>query len=344
MPGSVRVILTSPSFAKQFSGAVVADLMGADGRKLIVAEGPQHIGTPSMPYLIRRDTGERASIFAKVIRLVDDPEADHIKGVEAVPVVSERNRKGGLFESAWCVTWSDGRRDLWFVGDHENPMLCSLEAQGFPAVQTDAQVALVRFNKDSRAVSIRASAATIVKVKGGPNLKGMGQIEGHIAKVHVNRSPATFTVSWNKGGEYLSRAKPGALLLTVPGTGQPSTWRIAEVAQNQVRFADVKPTMALTEFVSVKGKPGWYAMRSGVSRFFSAGGRAMKDYALGKAVYRNGRLVARIAELATDARSVKLVANGRPARLGKRFTGSILEVGDGDKVIVPMNLIWNAKK
>ena len=344
MSGTVRTTLSNPGFAKQVEAVIIADLPGAQGRKLIFADGPKGRGILQAAYILRRDTGPGPSVFAKVIRLADSAEADHLQAVTVTDLSPVGNNQQTGLEYGLCVTWKNGRRDVWFVGGGQQATPCAITVDGLPRIETDAQVAVISFDQAGAPVFARASETTLLRIKGGPALTGPARIEARIRKVHLDGERAVFTVAWEAGAEATGKIKSGQCLLTMPEKGEASTWRINSVRGNEITCADVKPTMALTEFVSVKGKPGWYSLRTAVSRFFSSGGRPLSGYAVGRAVYRDGKLVARIAELAKDGRTVLLLADGRPAGLGARFSGALLEAGTNDRVIIPLNLTWRAAR
>jgi len=340
MARPAHVVLTRSSFAEQFKGAIIADLMGAPGRRLIVATGPRTIGTPEMPYLLRRDTGHGASLFAKVLRLADDPKADPIRSVKVVTVTARDPGQPAPVQGAWCVTWTDGRRDLWIFGDGAP---CRVEAEGLPAVEVEARVALARFDAQGVLLAVETSAAACLAVRGGPELKDPAAIEGRVKKVRLGGSPMRLEVSWGKGADALKNVATGALLITATAKGQPVTWRVASAGQDEVILADVKAILATCEFTRVDGKPGWYQMRPGVSRFFSAGGGPLKDYAVGRAVSRGENIVGRIAELADDGRSVQLALNNAPVDAGERFEGTIMETSADDRVTLPVEMHWRVE-
>ena len=343
LPDVVRAVFSEPAFAETFRGALIADLLGASGRRLMVADGPgpAPTGMPSVPYLLRRDGGEGTSIFAKVLRLVEDPANDHLASVRSVPVESADDERPG--PAGWCITWTDGKRDVWLLRDVDRPVSYSTAAPDLPQIETDAVVALVRISSDGRISAVHASAATRVAVEGSPALNGAATAEGRVLKVRSNRNRAAVTVEWNKGAETLNNVPSGALLISLPPEGQPASWRVARLDGRAAEFEDVKAALAAhVQFTSVRGKRGWYAMYPGVSRLFSLAGGTLPRYAVGKSIYFDKRCVARIAELAPDGRSVRLETNGQPARVGEKFTGAILEVGPGDRVIVPIEREWQA--
>ncbi len=149
MPATLRLTLSQPGYAKGVNCRLVADLLGAEGRKLIVADGPQMSDAlPCVPYVLQRDAGPRPSVFAKLLRLMGGSETDPILGFEKVETsmhaLADGSSKLPVEAGAWCVAWKDGRRDLWIVGGDAGRWAVRLAGGKFPQLQTDARVALVR--------------------------------------------------------------------------------------------------------------------------------------------------------------------------------------------------------
>ena len=325
MPAVVHAVFSKGAFPdyKRLTTedpVMIADFVGGPDRTFILADGPKMIGTPVMPYILLRDKGKGASLFAKVLRVADDAASDPIASVAAAALTPAKGGKASPLAGAWRVTWKDGRKDVWLVNNaFGNPWRIS--AEGLPAIDTDAQVAFIRFDKENKPTVVRASAASFLNMQNGPELAGTPRLQGRVGKVDLDAKQATFRISWKKGQEAMGDIPAGAALVTVPRSGQPSTWQVDRVTEQETVCVDVKPTMALTEFVAVKGKPGWYAMQSGVGRFFAAGGQPLPAYAVGKAIYRDGRMAGRIAELDAKATSALIVSLGKPARLGGPLHG-----------------------
>ncbi|MFV2067640.1 MAG: hypothetical protein ACC645_11740 [Pirellulales bacterium] len=102
MPECVRILLTEPWRYDQ-PAVIIADLLGATGRKIIVADGATVGSLPQVPYIIQRDSGRGASVFTKLIRLADHVDDD--------PVASFTK----IGDRQFVVTWDDGREDRWRV-------------------------------------------------------------------------------------------------------------------------------------------------------------------------------------------------------------------------------------
>lgn len=330
MSSNVRAIMTNPGYATKISPSIVTDISTSPGRQIIVADGPQALNSPSVPYILTRDTGKHLSVFAKIIRLVDRPESDHISSFEEIPVYSAPE------SSAWCVTWADNRRDIWIVGSGEHT--ASVSPAGLPAIASDARIALIRFDRNGHVMEIRAAEASAVDVKGGPKVSSPRVITGRVESVDPKRSPVLLKVTWEHS---TSAPVPAGLpLITIPSAGQPTVWEVSSARGKEIELADIKSVMASTEFEPVAGKPGWYRMLTAVSRFYSPSGNSNYAYALGKSIYDSGGYIGRISGISDDAQSVKVEANGKPVLIGKRFAGKILEVGPGDQFRIPLTLNW----
>ena len=328
MESTIRATLTRPGFAKNILASVVVDFDSSEGRQFILADSPQAINAPCVPYIIRRDKGNGLSVFAKIIRVVDNPEADYISSFTQVPIDNAPETK------AWCVTFKDGSRDLWIVGDGEH--IARLADASFPEIHTDARIALIRFDSNGKAYAIKASEASNITVNNGPILSSVSAICGIVERVNPDESPVVLRVSWDK--EAAKSIKKGDLLITTPSNGQPSSWEMDSVKNKDIMLVDIKSVMATTDFMSIENKPGWYKMLTGVSRFYSASGKSNKAFAIGKSVYTGGKYIGRVSDIADDVKSVKLELDGQPVLIKQRFRGKILEVGPGDKFRIPLSL------
>ncbi|HEY3297133.1 MAG TPA: hypothetical protein VGK34_00645, partial [Armatimonadota bacterium] len=332
MASNVRVVLTNPGYASNLKAAVVADLCAAPERQIIVANGPQTLNSPSVPYILRRDSGDGLSVFAKLVRVVDSPDADPIASFVEVPVASAPGSR------AWCVTWTDGRKDLWIVGDGAN--VASVAAASLPEVSTDARVALIRFDSLGKAVAVSATETSAVKISGGHTVRSPRVVTGRVEAVDPADAPVVLKVSWDAGtADFVRKGLP---LVTIPSGGQPVVWEIDSASTNQIRLADLKSVMAATDFEPVSGKPGWYRMLTAVSRFYATTGRSNRAYALGKPVYEGKECIGRIADIADDAHSIKIESNGKPVQVKETFSGRILETGPGDWFRIPLTVNWRS--
>jgi hypothetical protein len=177
MPATLRLTFSQPGFAKGLDCRLVADLAGAEGRRLIVADGPQLLtALPCVPYVLQRDVGPRPSVFAKLLRLVGAGESDPILAFATLKTsmraLGDGRAKPPVDGGAWSVIWKDGRRDVWLLGGDAGRWAIHLGAEKLPKLQTDARVALVRLDRAGKVVAADASEATFLDVAGGPSLHG----------------------------------------------------------------------------------------------------------------------------------------------------------------------------
>ena len=127
-------------------------------------------------------------------------------------------------------------------------------------------------------------------------------------------------------------------MVSHPPVVSAATWRIASAKGDIVQFEDAMLLIAKTDLVPDGNRPGWFGLASGVSRFFSAGNRPNVRYALGKSVYKDDQYIGYITEISSNGREIKLAGPG-VQQIQQRFTARILEVGEGDRVVVPLNAI-----
>lgn len=330
MSSDVRAVMTNPGYATEMDVSIVTNLACSSGRQLIIADGPEALKGISTPYILRRDTGDGLSVFAKIVRLVDKADSDHISSLVEIPVDNASETR------AWCVTWAENRRDIWIVGDGMGT--ARISAKGLPEITTDARVAFIRLDENGLVVELRATEASEVNVKDGPAVRSARTVCGKVEKVNPDDSPAVLTVSWT--GSAPNSVEAGSPLITEPSSGQPAVWEIESVQGNMIKLADIKSVLATTDFEQIEGKPGWYSMLTAVSRFHTPHGYSNREYAIGKPVYIGDKYLGRICDIADDVHSVEIKLDGTPVTIAHRFTGRILETGPGDDVHIPLTLEW----
>lgn len=333
MTSNVRATMSNPGYASSLNASIITDMPSAPGRQLIVADGPQAMGAIPAPYILRRDTGDGLSVFAKIVRLVDKPESDYISSFMEIPVENAPETK------AWCVTWTDKRRDIWIVGDGRNTV--HITQPNLPEITSDARVALLRFDAANQLLDIQATEATAIKVANGPELRSARAAVGKIERVNPKDSPIVLKVSWKHFVP--TSIQPGTPLITIPSSGQPSVWDISSISGDGIKLTDIKSVLGSTVFQPISGKPGWYEMLTAISRFTSPSGNSNHAYAIGKSVYMGDKYLGKISDIATDGHSVKIESNTQPITLDETFAGKILEVGQGDELRIPLTLTWTRK-
>ncbi len=328
----LRVTLSDPLFATTLPSArIVIDYLGAPGRRLIVAQGGAPFGTARVPYLLQRDSGLGGrSAFAKVIRLTDDASVDPVSSIERAAL----DPAAPPAAMAMTVKWRDGRRDLWIVGDGS---AVTARAAGLPAVETDAQVALVEFSAEGKARRVHASGARVLRVAGGPQLESPGVVRGEVVSVGIDAP--TLRVRWDDGAPPPATA---AIAVTSPPFGPSTTWSLARATANTATMADATLALAQSELRPVPGKRGEFTFASGISRFYSGGTRANTRYAIGKAVYAGETLIGRVRAIEGANQVVTLEGPGVASLRGPTAV-RVLEVAAGDRIAVPVNLAWASR-
>ena len=332
LDSGVRLTLSRPLFATSLASTrLVVDYPATRGRRLILAEGGAPHGTRRVPYLLQRDTGPGGSVFAKVLRLVDPTASDAIAGVEVVPVTA----RSAASAAAQVVSWQDGRRDLWVIGDEDGAEL-QVRATGLPAVTTDAHVALVRFDRHGAAQEVRSTGCGTLRVERGPQREARRALHGRV--LAVGGIDASIRVRWDSP----AAVPPGAALVTTPPFGASATWEVSSARGDTVVFADATLALARTEMRPAPGKPGVFTFAAGISRFFSGGSRPNTRYALGKAVYAGDQFIGRVRGI-TGGKELEVTLEGPGvAAIRAPLPVRILETAEGDSVRVPLNLTWSA--
>ena len=349
MPATLRLTLSQPGFATGMNCRLVADLLGADGRKLIVADGPQMSDAlPCVPYVLQRDAGPRPSVFAKLLRLVDSSETDPILAFEKVETsmhaLAVGSSKLPVEAGAWCVSWKDGRRDLWIVGGDAGRWAVQFGGGKLPKLKTDARVALVRLDRSGKIVSADASEATFLNVAGGPSLRGAARVTGHIRQIDPDASPVAFAVAWNTDWRSIHTSNGPLAIRSEPAAGQTTTWSLRSVDSHRAVMDEVSAVMGRGTLEPQSDKPGWYRLSTSVSRFLSVSSHGPNTpFAVGRAVYQGSRYVGRVTDVAPGATSFAIEpAGAKSSEDRKAFEGAILLAGPGDRLVVPLHLQWRA--
>lgn len=315
MPENLRVVMTDPAYAKKIQASIVADLLGGAGQELIVADAPVNYNSAPVPYVLRRDTGSGKSVFAKIVRLVDDSSSDHIRSFREVSVKEGKAH-------AWCVTWENGRRDLWVVGDASSTIV---SMAGLPVITTDAQVACITFDREGRVTSAEATGAGLIRTGAETLFEGKPFARGKVELISEKNSRVVLKVKWQNK----ETVQPGSMLTIKPLKGQASTWEVLKCTGSAVELADVKAAISSTMLEPISGQPGWYGLKVAVSRFVSTSGRSNSGYAIGKVVCDGRGEVGRIEAIAEDGKSIKIDFGGKPAP-DRAFDARIMEIGMGD--------------
>ena len=305
MPATVRLTFSQPGYAKGVNCRLVADLLGAEGRKLIVADGPQLSDCSALRPLRAparcRPACQRlcqAAAARGQQRNRSDSQFRENRNLDARP---DRRGKPKLpvEAAAWCVAWKDGRRDLWIVGGDAGRWAMHVGGGKLPKLQTDARVALVRLDRSGKA-------------HGGRCLRGNVSRRGRWAK------PPRPGPRNGSNPPDRSRGKPR-------GTGRSVGRRLAFDRQRRTGHwpsaanrpparrppgacgASTSHRAVMDEVTAVMGratlepqsdKPGWYRLSTSVSRFLSMSSHGPNvPFAVGRAVYQGSRYVGRVTDV-----------------------------------------------
>jgi hypothetical protein len=342
MPQTVRGVFTKPATRKgeeKIDGTVmVADFAGAPGRQFIVADGPGAGILAAVPYVLCRDDGAGASTFAKLIRLAGSEAADPIASFEALHAQpAKATDKDHAAPAAWCVTWKNGRRDIWIIADPARDGMVKVTGQSLSPISTDGRVTWIRLDKDASVFRVVASEASAVEMGSGFSLKGAPALRGKITAVDPSASPTSFAVDWDK--KPLTATLPrGSLLRVESKAGQNSSWNVSYLRNDRsVELEQVKPWIAATRLEPVSGEIGWYHMVTPISQFDAPGGQRNAAYAAGRTVYNGSKPAGRIVELSKDGQRMKLAAiDGALPK--NAFDATIMLAAPGDEVVIPLEL------
>lgn len=328
MEQSLRSVWTSPAFFADKGTVLTVDFaVGSPGRELVMADGPQAVGHPRVPYVLRGDSGPGGSVFAKLIQFGSGSTSIRTLKLEGLPPAS--------LAGAWVVDRQDGIRDIWIYNDREGHALTVRAAENLE-INTDAGFALVRCDKNGVAVRVVAEGATGFRIKDGPQLLGTATKLGKITGIEQDADGLILSVDWQEA--LAVSAHEGAVVNVLPQAGQASTWTLKSLEGSRVHLAD--GSNLLGGGIAKIGREGWLELSNELSRFFIGEGESVNtSFAHGKPVYLNGRLLGRITEIRPDACALKL---DQPLARDMEGEIEIREISTGDTVALPMRIDWAA--
>jgi hypothetical protein len=322
--GNVRIELANPEFIREspFKGRIAVDFPGEPEREYVAAVHPGVEISAPVAYLIRRDRGkDGGSVFAKVIRVVDAGTPDPVAAVENLPVQSD-----DAFARAFRVVRSDGGCDLWLIG-----ALRLAAAGNRPAITSDARLALLVFDPAGRLLHVRATGAKTLEAG---DFRWNGPAEQKAKILALDGCAMKLDREFPAGA-----ARPGALLLTVPAAGTPANFTLAKLDGRQLAIAD--HGVLLARNVPVQSDPDdrrRFTAAFPISRFTAPGSKNAAAAALGKTVLVDGKAAGRIAAMDPAGRAFTL---DTPLPAGATVI-DIAEAGPGDKLVIPVNLTFDA--
>ena len=286
-------------------------------------------------------------MFAKLLRLVGRGESDPILAFEkletSMHALAEGRAKLPIEAGAWCITWKDGRRDLWITGGEAGRWAVRLGGGKLPKLETDARVALVRLSRAGKAMTAEASEATYLDVGGGPSLHGPARVTGRIRQIDPAASPVVLDVAWDADWHAIDTSHGPLAARSQPAAGQTTTWSLRRVDSHCVVMDEVTAVMGRAAPAPQADKPGWYGLSASVSRFVSVASHGPNlPFAVGRAIYQASRYVGRVGDVGPGATSLLIKPSGKTSADREAFEGAILLAGPGDRLIVPLHLQWRA--
>lgn len=349
MTEGARVIMRSPAFSPD-NPSIITDLLGQFGRQIIVAQGPEVVGSaeelPSVPYVITRDKAGNESVFAKVIRLVDEDTSDPIETVRWLNLKEVEDSKINNLYRALEISWINGNVDIWMFADGSGNGHATLQDSSHGFFETDALVALIRLNSHGKLLNLKALDSSYFRYKNQNSmvLKGSPTLEGKVKEIDLQANSIRMEIDWI--GEISHRKiNRDYLAISVPKIGQPGTWRVSSIEGNTLILNGINPILAKGKLIqSDSDNRGTFTLSPPVSRFQSLFSGPLHDYAIGKAVFSDGAYLGRIKELINSRTSLIRIldSDGYPLEATERNV-IISEIGVGDIIRIPGNIFWQSE-
>jgi hypothetical protein len=329
-----RITFSNPGLKikKHKAGSkIVVDFSSQPDSKVILAHstGASH-WIPSVPYIIRRQTGDAPSIFTKVIRVMQKNESDPIKKVSMLKVSSKNP-----FANACRIEWKSGNSDIWLIA---NGLPGYAKLDSGISISSDALVAMITIDVYGKVIAARMSGGTYLKFAKF-NLAGKGIARAKVKELKVVDNYLQVSVVWKN---LLPKAVLNSQLLTSsPPFGLDSTWSINRIIDNKIFLNDFSSIIAITNFKPISGKPGWFKVNPPISTF-STGKHYNHKLIKGKRIAIEGKVIATIAEC--KAGLYRLVFKKQQSTYLRKFKGAVVALASGDDISIPMNAAWRLKQ
>ncbi len=279
---------------------------------------------PSVPYVIRRQKGNSPSVFSKIIRVTLKNEDDPIDNFQILKVSSQ-----DLLANCCVVIWKNGRRDIWIVSDGSK---VEAKIQDGTILTSDAKVAMVTLDKSGAVSSAKMSGGTYLKLDEF-QLTGQGFAVAKVNNIDISEQKVLISVSWEKKPNGI--LKDYQLMTSIPPVGLKSTWNIRKVTGDKILLNEFSVAIGTTVFFPVSAMPGWFNLKTPISSFYVDGKVVNQPFIKGKRIAVNGRVIASIADYKNGM--YHLVHNNQDLKVSEAFTGTILELARGDKIVIPIN-------
>ncbi|MBO5689970.1 MAG: hypothetical protein J6S73_08565 [Lentisphaeria bacterium] len=294
---------------------LIADFPGEPDREYYTVKNMDTRVIRSVPYLIRRDRGDKTSYFAKVIHFRSESGFDPVKSVKQIPVTGDPEAK------AYLVTLSDGRSDLWIAGTPGRTK--TVAVIGYPEVVSQSRVTVTRFNAEKKAAFTGKSGASYT----GTVRKVLDSVPGKIV----------FEVAWDRAPEKVLQG-PVPVLTRSPGA-LPAGWTARKIDGNRIELAELRSFFSRCKLERIPGKDGLYRPRPNLVQLYTPHSKGPSHkIACGKFVCKDGQTLGIIADLVKDDAGEALLKmqdlQGRPlAGLHDRMV-DLMETVPGCKVEV----------
>ena len=314
---------------------LIADFPGEPGREYYRVRNMDTRVIRTVPYLIRRDHGDKTSFFAKVIHFRNEANEDPVRSAAAVPVTGDTDAR------AYLVSLADGRRDLWIAGSPDG--VKKVNISGLPEVTVYGRMAVIRFDASGEAAFINASGASRV-IAGAVNLAGPAGYYGTVRKVDdALIGNIAFDVDWQVAP---AKALQGPLaVLTHAPNALPANWTALNIDGSRIRLAELRSFFSRCKLEQIPGKSGVYRPRPNLVQLYTPHSKGpSQKIACGKFVCKDGKTLGVIADLTTDESGEALLhiqdKQGNPLTNLHLQTVDLLETVSGCKVELVNNLFY----
>lgn len=321
---AVNVTLRNPLFPRMEDRLLHLWLDGAPERELILCDGPTARNHPSLPYLIRRDTGEAPSWFAKVVTLRRG--ASPVTRFERLPI-----RKGDGM--AWRVTLEDGSADLWFARRGAEPLQVAY-GEG-KTWETDALCGLVSLDAEGRLRQVRVSRGNRFRAE-GVDARFQASLSGTLEAIERRGDGVRLRVAnFATGSVPFPHDLP---VRVIPQQGSASTWTLIGGEGESLRLRDQDDLLGSTTLTPEKDD--WFAIAEIPVGLLLSNRQWNRQLALGKPVYAGERLIGRIGGIAPDGRRIRVT--GFKGEAASPIAVTVRELEAGQRFEIPLNGAWDA--
>jgi hypothetical protein len=337
--GTVRGVYSEAMVesAKRFKNTIKVDFPGEADREYYSVKSMKAPSAPSMAYLIRRDHGNKPSVFAKVMRFDSKDAPDPVASVQSVAV---ENTQAGIAR-AYLVTLSDGRSDLWILADKDTSSRVAVE--GYPAVTGNGRVTVLRFDSSRNLQYINASDASQITV-GGKVYSGLKNTTGKIKVIDDEKlGNIVFTVDF--GNNPVPENGSGLVAVTESAGALPANWSVRNIQDGKVELNDLRFIFSTCKLIKSGNTPGKYQTSPPLAMFYNRGGMPSSAIAAGKFIRINGKYagVIKKAEVISGNQLELTITDfqGKALNIDADTVVNICEAAPDCSITVLNNLNWS---